>query len=173
MAGDTDFDDQIGHAVKELNGPERRAAEQLRNAKTVFDAARGASMFERAEHYNRATGIDDFTMRTPVGKVLDNIRRSANHPVVHAVREALHGADLRRHFGHRTPLRGQEVDAGGLLRASRRVDLAALHKVTGEASLHVKLGPGLVPVGGVNTKGDLFKEVHLDRGAVAYARTDG
>jgi hypothetical protein len=28
-------------------------------------------MFERAEHYNPSTGLDDWTSRTPVGKVLD------------------------------------------------------------------------------------------------------
>lgn len=49
------------------------------------------------------------------------------------------------------------------------VQSAANSKVTGEASLKIKLGAGLVPDGGVQTKGDLFKEIAMDRGAVPYA----
>ena len=70
-----DFDTQIGHAIDELKTTEARAAAVLRNAKTPEEGARGASMFERAEHYNPSTGIDDWTARTPVGKVIDVLRR--------------------------------------------------------------------------------------------------
>jgi hypothetical protein len=66
-----DFDTQIGHAIDELKTTEAQAAAVLRNAKTPEEGARGASMFERAEHYNPSTGLDDWTSRTPVGKVLD------------------------------------------------------------------------------------------------------
>ena len=69
-----DFDTQIGHAIDELKTTEARAAAVLRNAKTPEEGARGASMFERAEHYNPSTGIDDWTARTPVGKVIDVLR---------------------------------------------------------------------------------------------------
>jgi hypothetical protein len=42
-------------------------------------------------------------------------------------------------------------------------------KVTGEASLSIKLAGGLAPDGGVKTSGSLFKEIQMDRGAVPYA----
>ena len=63
------YDDQITHAVGELNGSERAAGDALRSAKTLAEGAIGASRYERAEHYNNATGIDDSTANTPVGSV--------------------------------------------------------------------------------------------------------
>ena len=65
------FDDQISHAVSELNGSEKAAGDALRSAKTPEDGARGASMYERAEGYNAKTGTDNFTARTPVQKVME------------------------------------------------------------------------------------------------------
>jgi hypothetical protein len=44
-------------------------------------------------------------------------------------------------------------------------------KVAGEASLRIKLAAGLAPDGGVKTRGDLFREIHIDRGGVPYADT--
>ncbi len=64
-----DFEGQLKHAVEELNGAERRAGNVLRNAKTADDGSRGASMYERAEGYNPATGRDNFTGATPTGTV--------------------------------------------------------------------------------------------------------
>jgi hypothetical protein len=68
------FADQVTNAVRELNGPEARAAKMLRNALTPEQGALGGSMFERAEGYNSVTGADAFTGATPVAKTLDAIR---------------------------------------------------------------------------------------------------
>lgn len=65
-----DFDSQISHAIDELNHSEKRAGNVLRQAKTAAEAARGASMFERAEGYNPRTGYDNFS-----GKSLAASRR--------------------------------------------------------------------------------------------------
>jgi hypothetical protein len=94
---------------------------------------------------------------------------------------ALHGQALRDHFGHRGAQRkdglGQEVrrEPGSLLRASNQMQAAAsaTHKVSGEASLRIKLASGLVPDGGVKNKGSLFKEIRLDRAAPPLASTTG
>jgi hypothetical protein len=65
-------------------------------------------------------------------------------------------------------------EPGALLRASNQMQAAALkHEITGSASLHVKLASGLAPVSGVKTKGDLFREVRLDRAPLALANTTG
>jgi hypothetical protein len=50
---------------------------------------------------------------------------------------------------------------------------AIKHSVTGEASLRVSLASGLKPVGGVSTKGDLFREIRLDRAPLPLANTTG
>lgn len=70
IAGNTDFDAQLSHAISELNGAEKKAGDALRSAKTMGQGARGASMYERAEGYNAYSGTDNFTASTPVGKVL-------------------------------------------------------------------------------------------------------
>ena len=44
------------------------------------DAARGASMYERAEGYNAVTGVDNFTSSTPVGKILGIIHGKPAEP---------------------------------------------------------------------------------------------
>ena len=67
------FDDQLTHAIGELNGKEKDAADVLRNAKTPEEGARGASMYERAGGYNQKTGTDDFTHRTPAGAVYNTV----------------------------------------------------------------------------------------------------
>lgn len=67
IKGNTSFDAQLAYAVRELNGTEQRAGDALRVAQTVDEAARGASMYERAEGYNAATGRDNWTTKTANG----------------------------------------------------------------------------------------------------------
>ena len=69
ISSNSSFEDQLQHAVSELNFSESPAADALRRAKTPEEAARGASMFERAEGYDKATGTDNFTGKTPVSQV--------------------------------------------------------------------------------------------------------
>lgn len=64
IQGNPDFDAQLGHALKELHGPEGRALAALNAAKTPMEAARGASIYERAEGWNAAAGTDNFTGKT-------------------------------------------------------------------------------------------------------------
>ena len=91
---------------------------------------------------------------------------------------AKHGQALREMFGHRGPQRGggQEVmndrQPGALWRKSRQAE-AAVHKVTGEASLRVSLASGLKPEGGIRSTGDLFKKIVLDKAARPVASTVG
>lgn len=63
IAGDTNFDDQLTHAIKQLNSTESRAAAMLRS-NDLLTAATGASAYERAEGYNPSTGTDNFTAAT-------------------------------------------------------------------------------------------------------------
>ena len=74
FADHTSYEDQVTHAIKELNSTETRAAKQLQEAKTKSDAAIGGSMFERAGGWNSGAGTDAFTGRTPVDTVLKAIR---------------------------------------------------------------------------------------------------
>ena len=67
IAGDTDFDDQLAYALRELYSSEARAYTRLNAATDPRDAAIGASMYERAEGYNSVTGTDDYTARTAAG----------------------------------------------------------------------------------------------------------
>lgn len=67
IRGNTNFDAQLRYAVSELNSSEARAANVLRSANTAYEGARGASMYERAEGYNSASGIDNFTAKTASG----------------------------------------------------------------------------------------------------------
>ena len=67
IAGDTDFDDQLAYALRELHSSEFRSYSHLNAATDPRDAAIGASMYERAEGYDPATGIDNFTGRTAAG----------------------------------------------------------------------------------------------------------
>jgi hypothetical protein len=62
--GNINFHAQLAYVVKELNSTERKAGNVLRAARTSAEGARGASMYERAEGYNAATGIDNWTART-------------------------------------------------------------------------------------------------------------
>lgn len=64
IRGNTNFDAQLAYAVRELNGSERKAGTVLRNARNAQQGAVGASMYERAEGYNPATGVDNFTSYT-------------------------------------------------------------------------------------------------------------
>jgi nucleotide-binding universal stress UspA family protein len=65
--GNPDVDAQLDLTMKELNSTELAAGKRLRDAKTSEEGAIGASSFERAEHYNRATGRDDWTNKTESG----------------------------------------------------------------------------------------------------------
>lgn len=69
------FDGQLTHAINELNGSEKAAGDALRRASTPEEAARGASMYERAEGYNASTGTDNFTARTPVQRVMAAVNK--------------------------------------------------------------------------------------------------
>lgn len=64
IKGNTDFDAQLAYVLKELNTTNGAALRKLNSAKTDFDAATGASMYERAEGYNPKTGVDNFTATT-------------------------------------------------------------------------------------------------------------
>ncbi len=64
LGGSLDFETQLAHAVRELNGIEKRAGDLLRNASTLEEGAVGASAFERAEGYNRRTKRDNFVNAT-------------------------------------------------------------------------------------------------------------
>lgn len=67
ISGDTDFDHQLAYVLRELHSSEGSALGSLNSASTPWDAARGASMYERAHGYNSALGTDDFTGRTAAG----------------------------------------------------------------------------------------------------------
>lgn len=67
IRGNTDFNAQLAYVVRELNSTEARAGAVLRSAKSIQEGARGASMYERAEGYNSASGTDNWTARTAAG----------------------------------------------------------------------------------------------------------
>ena len=63
--GNTDFDTQLDLVVKESKSvAEAIAGRLLRDAKTPEEGARAATSYERAEHYNKETHIDDWTAKT-------------------------------------------------------------------------------------------------------------
>lgn len=110
---------------------------------------------------------------------------------------AKHGEALRKMFGERGPQKAPSIERqalpagqqdvslrpsdlqrrepGALLKASNKMqaDASATHKVTGEASLRIKLASGLIPDGGVKNKGSLFKSVRMDRAPLPLASTMG
>jgi len=65
--GDPNFDHQLSFAIRELNTTEKVAGDALRRANSDAEGAVGASMYERAEGYNRWTGMDNFTRATLPG----------------------------------------------------------------------------------------------------------
>jgi hypothetical protein len=67
IRGNINFDAQLRYAVQELNGSESRAGSVLRSAANAQQGALGASMYERAEGYNSATGADNYISRTASG----------------------------------------------------------------------------------------------------------
>jgi tail lysozyme len=75
-----DFDAQLSWAAHELNSSEGRAAAVLRSAHTGREGARGASMYERAEGYNAATGTDNYTTSTPAERVLGILDKAKSAP---------------------------------------------------------------------------------------------
>lgn len=64
-----DYDSQLSHAINELNNNENggSATRALRAATNAREGAIGASRFERAEHYNPRTGVDDWTGKSLAG----------------------------------------------------------------------------------------------------------
>lgn len=67
IKGNTDFNAQLAYVARELGSTESRAGAVLRTARTAQEGARGASMYERAEGYNSATGLDNWTSKTAAG----------------------------------------------------------------------------------------------------------
>jgi hypothetical protein len=67
IRGNTNFDAQLRYVIQELNGSEGRAGSILRSAANAQQGALGASVYERAEGYNPATGADSYTSRTASG----------------------------------------------------------------------------------------------------------
>jgi hypothetical protein len=55
---------QVAYALYELNSSESVAGSYLKSAQDPWTAAKGASMFERAEGFSWNTGTDNFTRRT-------------------------------------------------------------------------------------------------------------
>jgi hypothetical protein len=86
-----------------------------------------------------------------------------------------HRAALMAHFRHGK--QKPQGDSAGLLEGARKVGMAGnsteAGRVTGDASLTVKLASGLAAEGGIKTSGDLFKETRLERGRTPYASTTG
>jgi muramidase (phage lysozyme) len=131
----------------------------------------------------------------PATAVAGGPGRSPSGPATTSETLAKHGEALRKMFGERGPQKAPTIDRpslpgqqdvslrpgdlqrrepGSLLRAADQRQAAALkHEITGSASLHVKLASGLAPVSGVKTKGDLFREIRLDRAPLALANTTG
>jgi hypothetical protein len=72
ILGNTNFDDQLAHAVTELNSTEKRAANLLRKSSSSMEASMGATAYERAEGYNADTNNDILTHSTPVDAVYGN-----------------------------------------------------------------------------------------------------
>jgi hypothetical protein len=77
------LDKQLDYIIGTDLPSEGRALAQLRGAKTMADAAIGASMYERAEGYNKVTGIDNFTASTPVGRILKTLHEPSSPPSPH------------------------------------------------------------------------------------------
>lgn len=67
IKGNTDFNAQLAYVVRELGSTESKAGAVLHTARNAQEGARGASMYERAEGYNGATGIDNWTAQTSRG----------------------------------------------------------------------------------------------------------
>lgn len=84
IRGNTDFNAQLAYVVRELNSTEARAGAVLRSAQSVQEGARGASMYERAEGYNPASGIDNWTGRTlnGIGDVLASVGVLQDPPLI-------------------------------------------------------------------------------------------
>jgi hypothetical protein len=72
--GSSDFDAQLDLAIKETKSNEALAGKLLQDAQTKEEGARAATAFERAEHYNAATHIDDHTNKTLAG--IDRVERA-------------------------------------------------------------------------------------------------
>ncbi len=74
---------------------------------------------------------------------------------------------------------GHKQQQASILDLARRAGVAGTAatgdttKITGEASLKIALAPGLIPQGGAKTKGNLFHEIQIDRGAIPYASNQG
>jgi hypothetical protein len=104
------------------------------------------------------------------GMNLDEVKKTANN-----LRDVIHRPTSQR--SQRPPGAGEQdvsLRPGDLLKAARGsggIDGGGKHTVSGEATLNVNLGKGLVPGGGTKNKGDLFKEIAMQRAATPYANT--
>ncbi len=68
LGRNTDFDAQLQAAIRELNGSEGSAKAVLNNATTAAEAARGASLYKRAEGFAQSGGYtDNFQGKTVAG----------------------------------------------------------------------------------------------------------
>lgn len=64
----SDYETQLAFVLQEINGgDEPRAGRALRSASTIAEGATAASLYERAEGFNKNTGRDFFTNRTAGG----------------------------------------------------------------------------------------------------------
>jgi hypothetical protein len=100
IAGNTNFDAQLGYVVAELNGSESRAGALLRSAVDAYSGAVGASAYERAEGYNSSTGIDNFTSRTASGvAAVLSAAQTAGYAVSNANDSYGFGSELNFGFG--------------------------------------------------------------------------
>lgn len=96
--GDADFDHQLQHAIRELNTTEGRAKRRLNSATTPAEAARGASMFERAEGYDARSGEDNFTGATEraIGKLGKRTSATPSIPQIPKINATPSSADASR-----------------------------------------------------------------------------
>lgn len=119
----TSLDQQLAKVVGELRGPEARAAGILNKAKTAWEAAQGASAYERAEGWNWNTLTDNFTSKTArgVGAIKSAIVSGLSAKAATALPHHLSVAEIgawdqhakhRDVFGHRRPV-GSPPRAGG------------------------------------------------------------
>ncbi|CAM6053263.1 unnamed protein product [Sphagnum tenellum] len=102
------FDDQLSAALKEFNGSEAKAASYLKSAKTPNEGASGAARFERAEHYDGVTGLDDWVNKTmsnmdQVDKAIAARKNQANTAMP---KQATTSITINKSAGASTPVAG-------------------------------------------------------------------
>jgi hypothetical protein len=131
IAGDTDFDHQLAYTLKELHSSESRALNLLNAAKTPWEAARGATAYERAHNFGKLADpeTDDFTKTTWAG--IAGVQRDVAAPVLDHVQvptawwgamepfpsasaaNAIPTGNLSDYFGAKTPTPALGSDGSG------------------------------------------------------------